>query len=99
MSFGKSASATQRRITIQTFGYDFAPALHGYRLGNGDLFYSIVLWQPDGNLGYEGFSYEFVPHEDHSPSAMAIRGVFESWFQRATQTAWNGTVPTTTTSQ
>lgn len=97
VSFGKSTSATQRQITIQTFGYDFAPALHGYRLGNGDLFYSIVLWQPDGNLGYEGFSYEFVPHEDHSPSAMAIRSVFESWFQRATQTAWSGTVSTTTT--
>lgn len=90
LEYGRSASASKRRIKIETYGYDFSPSLHGYRLGNGDLFYSLLLWQPDGNLGYEGFSYEFVPHEDVSPSAEAIRGVFDSWFQRASRQEWTG---------
>ena len=91
--YGKSASAVKRGIKVETYGYDFAPVLHGYRLGNGDLFYSILMWQADGNLGYEGYSYEFVPHEDTSPSAEAVREVFESWFQRAREREWTGDPP------
>lgn len=77
-----------QHITLQAFGYDFMPSLHGYRLGNGDLFYSILLWQEDGNIGKDGYSYEFVPSEDKSPSAEAIRQVFDSWFKRAVAIPW-----------
>lgn len=90
VEYGKSVLSVQRKIKIHAYGYDFAPSLHGYRLGNGDLFYSLLLWQEDGNLGYEGFSYEYVPREDTSPSAEAVRQVFESWFQRACKSEWTG---------
>jgi hypothetical protein len=88
--YAKSSAASASSISVTPFAYDFMPSLHGYRLGNGDLFYSIVRWQADGKLSLDGFSYEFVPNEDHSQSAQAIREVFDSWFRRATVTEWSG---------
>lgn len=90
LDYANSNSAKANKISVQPFAYDFMPSLHGYRLGNGDLFYSIVRWQADGKLSLDGFSYEFVPSEDHSQSAQAIREVFDSWFRRATMTPWDG---------
>lgn len=49
-----------RAIRLEAYGYDFMPVVHGFRLGNGDLFYSVLLWQDDGKIGREGYSYEFV---------------------------------------
>jgi hypothetical protein len=88
--YANSTAARSKDINLQPFAYDFMPSLHGYRLGNGDLFYSFLHWDTDGKLRLDDFSYDFVPHEDHSPSANAIRETFESWFQRATRTAWRG---------
>jgi hypothetical protein len=85
-----SPTIVAKRIKLQPYGYDFMPVLHGYRLGNGDLFYSLLKWSADGKLSLDGYSYEFVPSEDRSPSAEAIREVFESWFQRASKTPWSG---------
>lgn len=87
-NFAKSSMIQMQHINLQAFGYDFMPSLHGYRLGNGDLFYSILLWQDDGKISIDGYSYEFVPSEDKSPSADGIRRVFDSWFKRATATPW-----------
>lgn len=79
-----------RAIRLEPYGYDFMPVLHGFRLGNGDLFYSVLLWQDDGRIGRDDYSYEFVSCEDHSPSAQAVRGTFDSWFARCARTPWNG---------
>jgi hypothetical protein len=87
-SYAESHTIQDQHISLQAFGYDFMPSLHGYRLGNGDLFYSILLWQDDGQISIDGYSYEFVPSEDKSSSAEAIRRVFDSWFRRATATPW-----------
>lgn len=85
---GQLPTFQERRITLEAYGYDFMPVLHGYRLGNGDLFYSILLWQDNGRIGLDGYSYEFVPATDKSPSAEAIRGIFDAWFRRAMTTPW-----------
>lgn len=90
VQYANSPAAQSKNINLQPFSYDFMPSLHGYRLGNGDLFYSILHWDADGKLRLDDFSYDFVPHEDHSPSSNAIRETFESWFQRATRSAWSG---------
>jgi len=79
-----------RAIRLEAYGYDFMPVVHGFRLGNGDLFYSVLLWQDDGKIGREGYSYEFISCEDHSPSAQALRGTFDSWFVQCSRTPWNG---------
>jgi hypothetical protein len=85
----RSAVARNRKITLQAYGYDFMPVLHGFRLGNGDLFYSILCWGDDGKIGRDDYSYEFVPHEDLSATADAVRKVFDSWFFRATRMPWH----------
>jgi len=85
----KVPSVIRRDITLEPYGYDFMPVVHGFRLGNGDLFFSILSWQDDGRIGRESYSYEYIPCEDHSESAQAMRAVFDSWFERARKTPWH----------
>jgi hypothetical protein len=84
----KAPAIVRRNIKLEPYGYDFMPALHGFRLGNGDLFYSLLSFQEDGRIGREQYSYEFVRCEDHSPTAQAMRDIFGSWFERARRTPW-----------
>jgi hypothetical protein len=77
-----------RRIKLEAYGYDFMPVLHGYRLGTGDLFYSVLRWQDDAKIGLEGYSYEYLPAADKSASAVAIRETWDNWFKRAMATPW-----------
>jgi hypothetical protein len=85
---GNSPMIKSAGIVVQPFGYDFLPFLHGFRLGNGDLFYSMLMWGSDGRLSRDEYSYTFVPHEDGSASAEAIRQVFDAWFIRACRDPW-----------
>ena len=84
----------QKGVRIETHAYDFAPVLHGFRLGNGDLFWSMLEWDREGKLCRDAYSYEFVPREDDTASAAAIRRVFDSWFTRARQYEWTSQVTT-----
>jgi hypothetical protein len=78
----------EKGIRIETHSYDFVPVLHGFRLGSGDLFWSLLEWDREGRICRDAYSYEFVPREDDSASAVAIRRVFDSWFTRARQQEW-----------
>ena len=69
---------------VEVYHYDYMPSVHGFRLGNGDVFISNVLWQRDGRLGKRGFSYEYIPHSEAGPAADAYRNLFDNWFARAT---------------
>lgn len=86
----RTLATTGRNIEIETYAYDFIPVIHGFRLGNGDIFYSILSWQLDGRIGRESYSYQYVPCDDSSAAAIAIREVFDSWFKRARFRPWNG---------
>lgn len=81
-------SIVNGRIKLETYAYDFAPVLHGFRLRNGDLYYSLLLWDESGKVTLEGYSYEFVSAADHSASAEAARNIFDSWFRRASDVPW-----------
>jgi hypothetical protein len=85
--FSQLPGIRQRNITLRPYSYDFMPVIHGFRLGNGDLFYSILCWQ-GSKIGRDSYSYEFVPCDDVTPSAKAIRAVFDSWFTRSCATPW-----------
>lgn len=74
---------TARRIQLRPYAYDFVPGVHGYRLGNGDLFISFLRWQADGRLGKHGYTYEYISGEEQSASATSFRELFDSWFERA----------------
>jgi hypothetical protein len=68
---------------FEVIEYWFTPGVHGFRLGNGDLFISVLFWQEDGRLGKPGFTYDYVPSHDVSPGAAAMRSLFANWFERA----------------
>jgi hypothetical protein len=81
---GASRSFLDRKIDVTVLEYEFMPCVHGFRLGNGDVFISFLRWSEDGKIGRDGYSYEFIPCEDESDGADAQRALFDSWFTRAT---------------
>lgn len=83
MKFAQDPGLQKRNIALEILLYDFVPGVHGFRLGNGDIYISNLLWQGDGLLGKPGFSYEFIPHGETGPSAEAYRELFNNWFTRA----------------
>ncbi|MGD9737746.1 MAG: hypothetical protein AB7V58_19350 [Solirubrobacterales bacterium] len=82
----RSAQGADQGHTIEIFEYGFMPVVHGFRLGNGDVFLSILRWR-DRRLGKHRFPYDFVPAHDISPEAETTRALFENWFMRAVQSA------------
>ncbi|MDX6594794.1 MAG: hypothetical protein QOI72_176 [Solirubrobacterales bacterium] len=79
----KARQGVDHDHAIEVFEYDFAPAIHGFRLGNGNVFLSTLRWRPDGLLGMHRFPYDFVPAHDASPEADAARALFKNWFDQA----------------
>ncbi|MBO9534854.1 MAG: hypothetical protein J7513_17915 [Solirubrobacteraceae bacterium] len=62
--------------------YSFQPGLHGFRLGNGDLFIAFIRW--DGTeLSKKGFQYQYLPAERTDKLAVALRDGFDNWFTQA----------------
>jgi hypothetical protein len=85
---GNTERIASKGVTIEAYSYDFIPVIHGFRLGNGDLFWSLLMWDAQGRICRDEYSYEFIPHEDTSESASAARTVFDSWFARSCRTPW-----------
>ncbi|HYG95676.1 MAG TPA: hypothetical protein VD741_01085 [Solirubrobacterales bacterium] len=79
----RSRRGRDHHHTIEIYEYDFAPAVHGFRLGNGDVFISTLRWREEGRLGKHRFPYDYVPAHDVSPEADAARALFKSWFEQA----------------
>lgn len=77
---------TDHNHTIEVFEYDFTPVVHGFRLGTGDVFLSILRWR-DGRLGKHRFPYDYFTVHDISPQADAARALFANWFDRAVRSA------------
>ena len=69
----RDSQGKEHHHMIELFEYEFAPAVHGFRLGNGDVFVSTLLWLPEGRLGKHRFSYDYVPARDFSPGGAATR--------------------------
>jgi hypothetical protein len=81
----KAFEASQGAIhnhEITVYEYEFSPAVHGFRLGNGDIFISTLLWEDDNCLGKTGFAYDYVPWHDTSSWAASNRELFNNWFDR-----------------
>lgn len=74
----------RRHIQLQGFTYNFTPAVHGFALGNGDLFISTLLWdKSSGELTLNRFQYLFYAASEQTEAAQAARRLFESWWLRA----------------
>lgn len=83
----KSRQGKDHHHVIEIYEYDFTPAVHGFRLGNGDVFISILRWEEEQpgeiRLGKHRFSYDYVPAHDASAEAVAARTLFRNWFDQA----------------
>lgn len=82
----------QKGTTVDVYEYDYMPVVRGVRLGNGDLFISLLLWQPDGRFGARAEAYEYIPYDEATASAVAMRRLFDSWFERALMSSSGPTV-------
>lgn len=82
--FASRREIVRRRISIDVRTYAFTPGVHGFRLGNGDVYLSVVHWDDDGDVvASEGISYQYVAAADRRPSAEGTRRLFDSWFAQA----------------
>ncbi|RZQ60264.1 hypothetical protein [Amycolatopsis suaedae] len=72
----------QRRITVDLRTYDFVPVVHGFRLGNGEIFLAYLQWSESGRVRPFEF-YERIAPEDTSERANRYRDLFDSWLARA----------------
>lgn len=88
----KQGEGARHNHQIDIYRYKFSPAVHGFRLGNGDVFISTLLWLEDGWLSKSGFAYDYVPWNDTSPWAAGMRALFENWFDQALASDGNGEV-------
>jgi hypothetical protein len=71
-----------RRIKLELRTYACVPVVHGFRLGNGDLFLAYLQWTEAGGIRPFEF-YEHIPRDDTSPRANRYRDLFDSWLSRA----------------
>lgn len=71
-----------RRIKLDLRTYACLPVVHGFRLGNGDLFLAYLQWTEAGTIRPFEF-YEHIPRADTSPRANRYRDLFDSWLNRA----------------
>ncbi|HEY2717680.1 MAG TPA: hypothetical protein VGI73_15815 [Solirubrobacterales bacterium] len=88
----RAAQGADQGHSVEIFEYGFMPVVHGFRLGNGDVFVSILRWR-DRRLGKHRFPYDYVPANDISPEAETTRALFENWFTRAMQSAGEAPAP------
>lgn len=82
-----SPDLRRRGVEIDLYEYDFFPAVRGARLGNGDLVIALMSWQPDGLARPTSDHYEYIPHNEETRSAVMLRELFASWFDRALDAA------------
>lgn len=81
----KARQQNKHHHDIKVFEYEFVPVVHGFRLGNEDVFLSTLRWRPEGTLGEHRFVYDYFPAHDFSAEATAARELFRNWFAQATE--------------
>jgi hypothetical protein len=69
-------------VTLDLRRYPVLPGLHGYQLGNGELFISFGRWDPaDGKAANPNYFYEHFSAGDVSERAQQYRMLFDNWVQ------------------
>ena len=81
----------ERSIELNVDQYNFFPAVHGFRTRAGHLLISYIHWD-DEVLDKPTQFYEFFQPSDKSARASAYRGLFDSWFKRASRESTTGKV-------
>ena len=82
--FGSTVRAKRAKVTLLGYRYGHTPPVHGYKLGNGDIYMAYTGWTAKGKVTGLNPRYEYIPQSDKSPKAKAKRAFFEAWL-RASQ--------------
>lgn len=81
-NFSNKTGFASKNVNLAAFEYKHPPVLHGYRLGNGDVWMAVVHWNKSGSaMRGAPHQYEYVPSEDVSEEAARKRALFESWMK------------------
>ncbi len=76
------------RISIAVKHYSSIPAIHGFKLGNGDTFIAASQWVGKGTtLDGPAIYYEQILGSNSSKRAKFYRGLLQNWIDRADATA------------
>jgi hypothetical protein len=91
----QSVHAQERhRTTLRVQQYEHVPAVHGFRLGSGDVFLSFAHWDARTNkLASPNRFFEFYPGDDKSLRAEAYRALFDNWVAKASRANLAGPLP------
>jgi hypothetical protein len=74
----------ENNCSIKTYSYDFMPAVHGLKLGDGTIYFSLAHWNGDkiakvrSDCGY----IKIVP-KNNTKIAIEIRELFDNWLDKA----------------
>src|SRR4029453_18575523 len=91
--FARSPDLERRNITLEVHDYAFLPAMVGIKVGTGALFYSLMLWDESCRIDDPGLDFEYIPADEHTPNAEAMRKLFDSWFAAASRWSTARAVP------
>lgn len=75
-------------INLELHPYKNFPAMHGFRLGSGELFFSTIQWDPITQKLTDPYNfYERVRPNDRSRRANVHRTMFDNWIKKAAITS------------
>lgn len=82
----------ERDISLSLISYSHFPAIHGFRINDADILFSIVDWTSDNLIAdpsEQHHFYRYVASSEASPRAHLYRSLFKSWIDRANRTGAN----------
>ena len=85
----KQAELSARNISVEFSTYEAFPAIHGFRVGEREVFISFEHWsETDADILDEPVHfYERIPRTDYSLRAQAYRTLFGNWIDHVKRSA------------
>lgn len=86
----QAALLAEKAIRLELRTYRNFPAVHGFRIGNGDTFISFSWWESledSAVLADPYFFYERFRPSDRSSRAHVYRALFDNWIDQAAKTS------------
>ena len=74
-------------VEINIFPYFHIPGVHGFRIGNGNLYISFSLWSNGQIKGADSCTFERIVGSDTSKRAEYMRELYANWIESAEQVA------------
>lgn len=77
------ADLDERGVAIRLHTYQVVPAVHGFYLDDGTLFFGVAQWSPQKRLSLPHQFFDYFDRADASERATAYRQAFNNWVEQA----------------